>query len=130
MARGPAGNTLELVVAEDQLTVYGWPGSVVTLGQADTTLAQDVRDSATQDYTLRVGNAQSGLLNCHIEPWAEEHAIAPDTTVDIKAHGPAGDILELVVAEDQLTVYGWTGSVVTLEVPVLPAPPRRGSGSR
>jgi hypothetical protein len=31
VARGPAGQSLELEVGEERLIVYGWPGSVVSL---------------------------------------------------------------------------------------------------
>jgi hypothetical protein len=31
VARGPEGDTLEVEFADDRITVYGWPGSVVTL---------------------------------------------------------------------------------------------------
>jgi hypothetical protein len=30
-ARGPKGDTLEVEVSEDGVTVYGWPGSVVSI---------------------------------------------------------------------------------------------------
>jgi hypothetical protein len=31
VARGPEGDTLEVEFADDHITLYGWPGSVVTL---------------------------------------------------------------------------------------------------
>ena len=34
VARGPAGDALEVECAEDRIVLYGWPGSVVTLFHA------------------------------------------------------------------------------------------------
>jgi hypothetical protein len=31
VARGPAGDALEVTVTDDGITVWGWPGSIVTL---------------------------------------------------------------------------------------------------
>ena len=75
-----------------------------------------VVDVKTQKITmtLRVSNACSNPLPCDLEPWTESYTIAPEDTVEITAHGPGGDTLELVVADDRITVYGWAGSIVTL----------------
>jgi hypothetical protein len=55
-------------------------------------------------------------------------------TFEIVARGPEGDSLEVEFADDQIILYGWLGSVVTLfhklgasdpEHTPIPATPRR-----
>jgi hypothetical protein len=38
VARGPEGDSLEVEFADDRITLYGWPGSVVTLLHKGTEL--------------------------------------------------------------------------------------------
>ena len=73
-------------------------------------------DPETKEYvtSLRVCNSRSIALIFSLEPWGEQYRLAPDETFEIVARGPEGDSLEVEFADDQIIVYGWPGSVVTL----------------
>lgn len=43
-------------------------------------------------------------------------------TFDIVAQGPDGDALEIEFDETDITVYGWSGSVVLLSTPQVEEP--------
>lgn len=64
--------------------------------------------------SVRLRNARAVELPLYLEPWGEEYALAPNAALDIVAEGPAGDSLEVELGADHITVYGWSGSVVTL----------------
>lgn len=64
--------------------------------------------------SVRVSNARTVDMPLYLEPWGEEYALAPGAVIEIVAEGPAGDSLEVELADDHITVYGWPGSVVTL----------------
>jgi hypothetical protein len=53
-------------------------------------------------------------LTFSLEPWGEQYRLAPEETFEIVARGPEGDTLEVEFADDQIILYGWPGSVVTL----------------
>ena len=40
VGRGPKGDTLELEVGDDAVTVYGWPGSIVSVLRDGVPLAE------------------------------------------------------------------------------------------
>jgi hypothetical protein len=73
-------------------------------------------DPETKEYvtSLRVCNSRSIALIFSLEPWGEQYRLAPDETFEIVARGPERDSLEVEFADDQIIVYGWPGSVVTL----------------
>lgn len=64
--------------------------------------------------SVRVRNVRAIDLPFYLEPWGEEYVLAPGTALEIVAEGPAGDSLEVELADDHITVHGWSGSVVTL----------------
>jgi hypothetical protein len=90
--------------------------------------------TATEVEILRIGNDHSQPVQFHLEPWGELLSISPDTTFEVVAEGPPGDYLEVRFREGHITVYGWSGSVVSVfqegtllrecKIPV-PATPRR-----
>jgi hypothetical protein len=73
-------------------------------------------DPETKEYvtSLRVCNSRSIALTFSLEPWGEQYRLAPEETFEIVARGPEGDSLEVELADDQIILYGWPGSVVTL----------------
>jgi hypothetical protein len=96
-------------------------------------------DPETKEYvtSLRVYNSRSMALTFSLEPWGEQYKLAPEETFEIVTRGPEGDSLEVELAADQIILYGWPGSVVTLfykggelgasdaERTPIPATPRR-----
>jgi hypothetical protein len=70
----------------------------------------------TKEYvtSLRVCNSRSVALTFSLEPWGEQYKLAPNETFEVVARGPEGDSLEVEFADDQIILYGWPGSVVTL----------------
>ena len=50
----------------------------------------------------------------YLEPWGEEFHCAPGDTLQIVGRGPQSDVLEIEVGDDAITVYGWSGSVVSI----------------
>ena len=83
---------------------------------------------------LRVQNRHSKPVTLCLEPWGEELPIAPKARYEIVAEGPEGDYLEVQYEERGITVYGWSGSVLTVfhegrllvecKIPVPRTPPR------
>jgi len=53
-------------------------------------------------------------LTFYLEPWGEVYMMPPDATFEVVARGPQGDCLEIELADDRVTVYGWPGSKATL----------------
>lgn len=64
--------------------------------------------------TVRVRNTRAGELAFYLEPWGEHYVLASGAALEIVAEGPGGDSLEVELADDHITVYGWSGSTVTL----------------
>ena len=60
---------------------------------------------------LTVTNEQDGAITLYLEPWAEEHVIAPNISLELIGSGPPGQF-EVAACRDGLTVYGWSGSTV------------------
>lgn len=64
--------------------------------------------------SVRVSNARTVDMPFYLEPWGEEYALAPGAVIEIVAEGPVEGTLEVEMADDHITVYGWPGSTVTL----------------
>ena len=54
-------------------------------------------------------------MTLRLEPWGEEYTVPPGATVQVVARGPLGDSIEIEWGSGQVTVYGWPGSVVSVE---------------
>jgi predicted SnoaL-like aldol condensation-catalyzing enzyme len=63
---------------------------------------------------LRVSNSYSKPVTLCLEPWADELLIPPKVSFEIVAEGPEGDYLQVVHEESRTTVYGWSGSVLSV----------------
>jgi hypothetical protein len=67
-----------------------------------------------QKVALRLANTRPDPVTVHLEPWGEQHDMAPGATLELVADGPREDCLELSLNETGVTVWGWPGSVVHL----------------
>lgn len=67
-----------------------------------------------QEVVLRLANTRSVTVPLQVEPWGEQYDLAPGAMVDIVAHGPAQDCLELTLDDTGLTIWGWSGSIVQI----------------
>ncbi len=64
--------------------------------------------------TLRLTNSNNTGLKVHLEPWGEECEMESGATIEIAAQGPSGDTLEVEYGENVITVYGWSGSTISV----------------
>ena len=63
---------------------------------------------------LRITNSKSTALRLHLEPWGEQFVMDPGTTFQIVATGPEGDCMELEYDDEHITLWGWSGSVISI----------------
>lgn len=63
---------------------------------------------------LRIQNSEPHSLALYLEPWGEELLIEPNATYELAARGPEGDCLHVDLAPGQVTIYGWSGSVISV----------------
>jgi len=63
---------------------------------------------------LRVRNSRASELMLRLEPWGEVYTMPPASVFEVRARGPSGDSLELEYGDAEVTVCGWTGSVVSI----------------
>jgi hypothetical protein len=64
--------------------------------------------------TVLMNQSKKSLLVC-IEPWGEQYPLAPGHKLRVKGEGPPGGELEIVWAEDRVTVHGWSGGTIKVE---------------
>lgn len=64
--------------------------------------------------TLRLTNSQARAIDLFLEPWGEVYVMPAGATFEVMARGPRGGTLEIAVADSDITVWGWAGSVVAL----------------
>lgn len=89
-----------------------------------------------ENYTqhLRLSNDYSEPITLCLEPWGDEILIPSKATFEIVAEGPKGDGLEVACEERRVTVWGWSGSTLSVfhdgtkliecAIPVPPVPAR------
>lgn len=63
---------------------------------------------------LRIQNSYSRPVTIHLEPWGEELMISPNATYEFAARGPDRDFLQIDFAPSRITIYGWSGSVISV----------------
>jgi hypothetical protein len=73
-----------------------------------------VVSNVTRTDRLRVRNASEAEVVFVLEPWGQQCPMAAGATFEVVARGPEGDGLEVDFGEGTVTVYGWTGSLVTV----------------
>ena len=71
------------------------------------------------DFNIRIRNSHQSSVSVFLEPWGEVYTLAPNRTLVVKASGPISDspdkMLEVEHAPDSITVYGWSGSGLTIQ---------------
>ena len=72
----------------------------------------DTTDVLTWRETLHVSNEDAVPLVLFLEPWAEQFVIPAQSAVEIVAYGPDDGRLVIDKGDNQLVVWGWTGSSV------------------
>ena len=72
--------------------------------------------SAAAEYCLTAGlvNGRSTPIKLYVEPWGEEYEVAPGARFDVVARGPHEDHLKVVYGDNDITVWGWEGSVLNV----------------
>ncbi len=70
---------------------------------------------ADQRTAVRLVNSRHSGITLVIEPWGEEHPLAPGAKVDVVATGPAGGKLEIEWRDSQVLVHGWGESRIRVE---------------
>jgi hypothetical protein len=67
------------------------------------------------EFVIRLRNGRATPMAILVEPWGDQHVIAPGKTVQVVATGPvATPSLEIEHADDRIVVYGWSGSRVAV----------------
>lgn len=69
---------------------------------------------APYETRLRLRNSRSVDLELHLEPWGEQYDVAPGVVVDLVFTADAAGVAEIDESGARMTVYGWTGSTVTI----------------
>ena len=64
--------------------------------------------------SLSYTNAQERSMLLIVEPWAEHYWIKPKMKVEIVGVGGESGGFELVQSAEELIVYGWIDSIVTV----------------
>jgi hypothetical protein len=71
-----------------------------------------------QDFSIGFRNSRKQRLNVYLEPWGEVYPLEQDKMLRVDATGPIGtapnNILEIDSSEDGITLWGWSGSSVTV----------------
>lgn len=76
---------------------------------------------------IRVTNPAVSAVHVRIEPWAREYDLSPGTTREFNFAGPDPADIEIEVRPTEITIYGWTGSVLDgIGLPVPKTPQRSG----
>jgi len=73
-----------------------------------------VLDSEHSLQQLRLQNQCEANAILYLEPWGDQLTMPPGSTFQIDAYGPRGDCLEVIFHNDHVTIYGWSGSVISV----------------
>ena len=72
---------------------------------------------------IRVGNPTDARILVRIEPWGREYDLSPGAGRAFTFDGPGPADVEVEVRPNELTIWGWTGSVLDeIGPPVPPFP--------
>jgi hypothetical protein len=95
----------------------------------------DTQAAGIHTLFVILGNATGQDTVLWLEPWAYEFPFPHGSSIQVVAQGPDGDGLDILLTDERVTVWGWTGSTValyrdgrrlslpvteTLPVPVMP----------
>jgi hypothetical protein len=71
-----------------------------------------------QDFRFRIQNSGPSRMNVYLEPWGESYELKPGKLLQVDVRGPSGkapnDALLIRTGENGMTLWGWTGSGVTV----------------
>jgi hypothetical protein len=74
-----------------------------------------------QHFSIGLRNSRKHRIRVYLEPWGEVYTLEPDKMLRLESTGPTGvapdNVLEINSAEDGITVWGWSGSGVTVHRP-------------
>lgn len=65
-------------------------------------------------FSLRLMNSRATELKLVLEPWGEEYAFPSGAGLEVIAQGPRTGFLEFDLGDEQITIFGWPGSVISL----------------
>jgi len=68
----------------------------------------------TEVELLRIANGHSQPVEFRVEPWGEFFSMPAHASFEVVAQGPPGDHLEVLFREGTITVYGWSGSILSV----------------
>jgi hypothetical protein len=64
--------------------------------------------------TARLVNARDVPIKFYLEPWGEAYDMPPAAVFVVVARGPQADTLDILLGDDEMTVWAGPGTVVTL----------------
>ena len=67
------------------------------------------------ELNARVKNSSGSSRTLRLEPWGDEHELAPGRCIDLVITGPGPGRLEIQLESEVIVLWGWTGSVIGLE---------------
>lgn len=68
----------------------------------------------SKTFSLRLTNTQKSSVTVHLEPWGEQHVMPCGATFDLIANSTEDGTLEIELSETDVTIYGWSGSIVSV----------------
>lgn len=68
----------------------------------------------TEQHRLILHNHYGDFKELWIEPWGDCIHLLPSTTYFVVGDGPVHGTLELELQTDAFTIYGWSGSTLTI----------------
>jgi len=63
---------------------------------------------------LAITNSHASEVRLTLEPWADEHMLPPDSTVEVAFNGPMDGRIEVEMKPGEIIVYGWEGAVMSV----------------
>lgn len=71
-----------------------------------------------QDFRFRIQKSGPSRVHVYLEPWGESYELPPGKLLQVEVRGPFGkapnDALLIRTDESGMTLWGWTGSGVTV----------------
>ncbi len=71
-----------------------------------------------QHFNIGLRNSRKHRVEVYLEPWGEVYPLEPEKMLHLEATGPIGtapnNMLEIHSSDDSITVWGWSGSGVTV----------------
>lgn len=119
VAKGSSGHALEMAMADDGLTIYGWPGSVVTIEHLTSlppsTVAPVLPSPAYPDTVspyVRFYNDASNSLVYTEARGNNLRSLAHGDALNLARYNSSNTPLHLILSDGHLTVYGQIISVM------------------